>query len=166
MPVKLEIYVDSSFANGIGRKSIYVFLIMIKKAVVHYKSKQEPLVTQSSTEAEFVALSLTIKEVKWILSILDEMCIPVSAALIFCDNQGAIRIAYNKSSKGRTKHVDIRLQAMKEAVLNGEVKVGYVQSGDNVSDIFTRPLGRLSVHKLRDQMLTKCQSIKGIAAKT
>ena len=131
---------------------------MLNNSVIHYKSKQQPLITQSSTEAEFVALSLTIKEVKWILSILDEIMAPVSAAVIFCDNQGAIRIAYNKTSKGRTKHVDIRLQAMKEAILSGEIKVGYVQSEDNISDIFTKALGRIAFHKLRDKILTVCST--------
>ena len=153
LPISLEIYVDASFARGEGRKSVYGFVIMANKGIIHYRSKQQPIVTVSSTESEFVALSLTIREVKWILSILDELKILVKCALIFCDNQGAIRIVHNRAAKGRPKHVDIRLQYMKQTVIQGHIKVGYVKSEDNVADLFTKPLGRIAFHKLKEKLM-------------
>ena len=118
-----------------------------------YESKLQPLVSQSSTEAEFVAMALTIKEVKWILQMLEELQVLVEASLLFCDNQGAIKIVQNRSATARSKHIDIKLQSMKDAVLEGVIKVRYVQSSDNVADLFTKSLGRLQFYKLRASLL-------------
>ena len=72
-PVKLTVYVDCSFANGSDRKSIYGFVVYFNEQLLHHKSKLQPVVSQSSTEAEFVAMALKIKEIKWILQMLEEL---------------------------------------------------------------------------------------------
>ena len=140
----MEIHVDNRFANGPGAKSIFGF---------HYKSKLEPYVTTSSTEAEFIAMSLTIQEVKWVLSILEELGVPASLVILFCDNQGAMKIVRNASSTGRTRHINLRLQYAQEEVLSGRIKLSYVNSNDNVADVFRKPLGRIAFEKLKDRML-------------
>ena len=71
--IALELYVDASYATGTNRRSVYVFVIFLNKAVIHYKTKQQSLVTLSSTEAEFVALVLGIKELKWISQMIEEI---------------------------------------------------------------------------------------------
>ena len=79
---------------------------------------------------------------------LMELGAKLTVSTIFSDNQGAIKIMKNEASSGRTKHVDIKLQFLKEAVLKGEVDIRYVNTADNVSDIFTKPLNRLAFNKL------------------
>ena len=143
----------SSFANGSNRTSIYGFVIYVNEQVLHYKYKVQPLVIQSSTNAEFVAMALTIKEVKWILQVLEELQVLVDTSLLFCDNQGAIKIVQNRSATARSKHIDITLQSMKYSVLEGVIKVRYVQSSDNVADLFTKSLGRLQFYNLRASLL-------------
>ena len=91
-PSNLKVYVDSSWGNDPEtRRSIFGFVVLIDGNVLSYKSKLEPLVTTSSTEAEFVAISLTIKEVCKIRNILEELHLPVETTVIYSDNQGAIR---------------------------------------------------------------------------
>ena len=153
LPIKVQVYVDSSFANGEDAKSIYGFVIFVDNKLVHYRSKTEPYVTTSSTEAEFVALSLTIQEISWILGILEQLGAKAQIAVIFCDNQGAIKIATNQSSTGRTKHINIRLQYAKQEILTGRMELRYVQSSDNLADVFTKPLGRIAFHRLVNRML-------------
>ena len=63
--------------------------------------------------------------------------------MLFCDNQGAIKIVQSRSDTARSKHIDIKLQTMKDAVLEGVIKVCCVQSSDNVADLFTKSLGSL-----------------------
>ena len=107
---KLTMYVDSSFGNGEKRRSIYGFIIFLNNMILHYKSKQQPLVALSTTEAEFISLALGMKEMKWIKSMLLEMKVELETAIVYSDNQRAIKIAKNTTSAGRTKHIDIKLQ--------------------------------------------------------
>ena len=77
--------------------------------MIHFKTKQQNLVTLSSTEAEFVALVLGMKELKWIYQMIEEIGLPIKLAVVFCDNQGALKILKNEASTARTKHIDVRL---------------------------------------------------------
>ena len=151
--LSLELYVDASYASGSNRRSVYGFVIFLNKAVIHFKTKQQSLVTLSSTEAEFVALVLGIKELKWIYQMIEEIGLPIKLAVVFCDNQGALKILKNEASTARTKHIDVRLQFLKEQVRNGLIETRYVQTNDQIADLFTKPLGRLAFDKLRNFML-------------
>src|SRR5687767_2153975 len=42
------------------------------------------------------------------------------------------------STSQRTKHVDVKYHFVREFVVDGEVKVIFVQSEDNIADIFTK----------------------------
>ena len=95
-------------------------------------------------------MALSIREIKWVMSILQETGCEVHLATIFSDNQGAIRIMKAEASSGRTKHLDIKLQFLKQAVLSGDIKIRYINTSDNISDIFTKPLSRLPFRKLSD----------------
>ena len=46
----------------------------------------------------------------------------------------------NRVSTARSKHIDIKLQCMKRAVLEGLIKAQYNESENNVADIFTKLL--------------------------
>ena len=57
-----------------------------------YESKLQPLVSQSLSEAEFVAMALTIKEVKWSLQMLEELQVLVDALLLFVITKVPLRL--------------------------------------------------------------------------
>ena len=59
--INLEVYVDSSFANGSNRKSINGYIIFINKNLIHWKSRSSAMVCLSSTEAEFVAVAMSLE---------------------------------------------------------------------------------------------------------
>ena len=149
----LELYVDASYASGSNRRSVYGFVIFRNKAVIHFKTKQQSLVTLSITEAEFVALVLAIKELKWIYQMIEEIGLPIKLAVVFCDNQGALKILKNEASTARTEYIDVRLQFLKEQVREELLETFYVQINGQIADLFTKPLGRLAFDKLRNFML-------------
>ena len=73
--------------------------------------------SQSSTEAEFCALSSGIDAVLWIRGILKELKIPFKEPIkILCDNKFTICIAHDPMYHDRIKHVDIDLFYIKEKV--------------------------------------------------
>ena len=54
------------------------------------------------------------------------------------DTVGAIFIASNITTTCHTKHVDIRYKYVNEYVEDGVVKIVFVKSADNDSDILTK----------------------------
>ena len=73
--------------------------------------------------------------------------------MVFCDNQGALKILKNEASTARTEYIDVRLQFLKEQVREELLETFYVQINGQIADLFTKPLGRLAFDKLRNFML-------------
>ena len=88
----MKIFVDSSFANGPQQRSVYGYAIKVDEVLIHWRSGVTPMVCLSTTEADFVAIALALKDVEWIYFLLQEANMHVEVAVIFCDNQGAIKI--------------------------------------------------------------------------
>ena len=60
---------------------------------------------------------------------------------LFEDNQGAITIAENSISGGRTKHIDVRYHFIRELVERKVLNIQYTESSNQHADILTKPLG-------------------------
>jgi hypothetical protein len=99
------------------------------------------MVALSSTEAEYYALSETIKcslYVRQILQFINE--VPKYPTKVFVDNTGAMFMANNWSTNARTKHVDVKYHFIREYVENKTVEVIFVRTDANVADLFTKNL--------------------------
>ena len=117
------------------------------------------MVTLSATEAEYIAMSLAIQETEWIRNFLYELGIETKVPKVFCDNMGAVKIAKNLTANGRTKHLDIRMQFIKEKVENGAIIVKHIRSCDNIADIFTKALSRKTFEHLRERLFRMRESV-------
>ena len=73
-------------------------------------------VVLSTSEAEYMALSEVVKELKFIVQLLQTMNIEVELLpiTVHVDNVGAIWLSNNCTTSGRTKHIDIRTSFVKE----------------------------------------------------
>jgi len=83
-------------------KSTGGLVVRMGGGVVSWRSKLQPIVTLSTTEAEYVAAVKAGKEIKWMRSILAEFgysCSSPSTLLI--DNQSALQVAKNPDHHGR-----------------------------------------------------------------
>ncbi|RAN68450.1 hypothetical protein B5P42_31440, partial [Bacillus sp. SRB_331] len=58
------------------------------------------------------------------------------------DDQGAIFLENNRSSKSRTKHIDVRHHFIREKVEEGRIMVKYCPTSEMVADILTKPLNK------------------------
>ena len=98
--------------------------------------------TLSSSEAEFVSLSETAKEVSFIYQVMKSMGIDLKLPIVIrVDNIGAIFMSENVAISNRTKHVDVRYHFVREFVQDGSIKVIFVKSEDNDADLFNKNLG-------------------------
>ena len=96
-------------------------------------------VVLSTTEAEYMALSEVVKELKFIVQLLQTMNIEVELPItVHVDNVGAIWLSNNCTTSDRTKHIDIRTSFVKEYQEDGKIIIKFVKSVENGADIFTK----------------------------
>jgi hypothetical protein len=77
--------------------SVTGFVIYINQVTVAWRSKAQCNVTLSSTEAEYVAISETCKEILFVVQVMDLLEMKyVKPINIYVDNVGAIFMANNK----------------------------------------------------------------------
>jgi hypothetical protein len=68
--------------------------------------------------------------------------------LVLCDNESAIKIAYNPCEHSRTKHIDIRHHFLRDHAIKGDIVISHVGTNDQLANIFTKPLYEKRFHKL------------------
>ena len=72
---------------------------------------------------------------------------PHTPTPMFSDNQAAIAIARNPGiPHSRTKHIDIRHHYVRDAVLDGGIRIEWCASEELLADVFTKGLNR-EMHK-------------------
>ena len=146
---EMRAFCDSDYAGDkAGRKSISGFVIYIQGCLISWKSRSQKSVTLSSTEAEYVAISEMCAEIMFLKQVLEFLKIKVVLPIIVrVDNVGAIYLAQNAVSGPRMKHVDIRYHFVQDYIEDGIVKIVFVKSEENDSDIYTKNLGEELFHK-------------------
>ena len=118
---------------------------------ISWSLKKQHIVALSSTEAEYIVQTHVAKEALWLCSFLQELCsAPDDLLILNCDNQGAIALAKDNKFHMCTKHIDMCYHFICEAVEDGKVAVWYILTGDNVSDIFTKPLAKAKFWELAE----------------
>ena len=108
-------YADADFGNCVDtRRSISGLAAYWDGMLFSWSSKMQPIVTTSTTEAEYVAAASGVKELLWIRNVLMELGVDIPIMTLMEDNQGAIANIKGDIATKRSKHVDIKYHFMKE----------------------------------------------------
>jgi hypothetical protein len=107
------------------------------------KLKQQPTVTTSSTESQFIAAVLAAKIAKYLRSILIDFGFPPSGpTLLYEDNKAATNMVNANRFTARSRHTDIRHFAIQEWRQLGGMKLPHIpgvsQQPSDWSDQTTR----------------------------
>ena len=136
------------------RKSVSGFVVYLGKTPISWKSKTQPTVALSSCEAEYVALSITVKEILWITQFFKEVGHDLELPIfIFGDNTAAIALAKDPVHHERTKHIDIKHHFLRQHVMENKVRLTYVNTADNVADLLTKATQPKIFHTLKPKMV-------------
>uniref|UniRef100_A0AAV1VG84 Reverse transcriptase Ty1/copia-type domain-containing protein n=1 Tax=Peronospora matthiolae TaxID=2874970 RepID=A0AAV1VG84_9STRA len=138
-------YSDADWAGDhADRKSTSGYVFMLLGTPVSWGSKKQPSVSLSTSEAEYIALSLAIQEGKWIHRLLCEIMMAANEEgpelMIHEDNQSCIKMTKNPVNHGRTKHINIKYHHIRDEVKRGEVKLKYCETAVMLADIMTKGL--------------------------
>jgi hypothetical protein len=137
---KLEGFTDSSFADIFDGRSTGGYIFKIGNGVVSWSSKRQPLVTLSSTEAEYVQATEASKEAIWLKSLLKDFSCTTGPIELFGDNRSAIALSTNTEFHARTKHINVKHHFIREAIENESVVFKWVATEDNIADVTTKAL--------------------------
>ena len=146
---------DSDFASDKEtRISIFGYVIYFCGIPIAWRSKGMKSVVLSTTEAEYMALSEVVKELKFIVQLLQTMNITVELPItVHVDNVGAIWLSNNRNTGDRTKHIDIRTAFVKEYQEDGKIIIKFVKSEENEADIFTKNTSSIIFQRHQEKLV-------------
>src|ERR1700761_9330392 len=149
----LMAYSDSDWASDPNtRKSTTGYMVKLAGAIFSWNSRTQKSVAASSTEAEYMSISDTSRQLIWIKNLMSELGIKLAPIPLFGDNQGSIFLSSNPVQEKRIKHIDLRYHFIRDAVRNKQVELFFVEGANSPTDLFTKNLGRIKFHKFREQL--------------
>jgi hypothetical protein len=148
----LTSFSDSNWAEEkAGRKSNSGYFCRLNGGAISWCCRKQDITALSSTEAEYIALSETCKETLWLKRLLKFFDLDsVDGTTIFTDSQSCMNMIKNDKFSNRTKHIDTRFHFTKDLVSSKSIKLNYVETENNVADLFTKPLGPTRIKYLRE----------------
>uniref|UniRef100_A0A2N9HAC8 CCHC-type domain-containing protein n=1 Tax=Fagus sylvatica TaxID=28930 RepID=A0A2N9HAC8_FAGSY len=85
------------------------------------------------------------KKAKWLRNMLYDIELwPQSmlAISIYCDSQATMSKAYSKIYNGKSRHISLRHEYVRQLIEDGVISIVYVKSSGNLADPFTKGLSR------------------------
>jgi hypothetical protein len=150
---QLQCYHDADYGGDKGnKKSTTGWVYLLGGAAVAWSSKLQPFVTLSTTESEYVAAAMAIKEGLWMIKLYSEFTGSAQAVQLWGDNQPCITVLKNKVVEQRTKHIDIQYKFVHERLARGEFIMDYCPTQKMVADILTKALPAGTFNPHRDMM--------------
>ncbi|KAL0394462.1 UNVERIFIED_CONTAM: Secreted RxLR effector protein [Sesamum latifolium] len=123
----LEGYSDASFqSDDDDANSQSDFVFKLNGGVVAWKSSKQDTTADSTTEAEYIAVSEAAKEAFWMKNYIQELGVVTSIAepvVIFCDNNGAITQAKKPRSHHHSKYILRRYHLLREMLSRGDCRM-------------------------------------------
>lgn len=154
---KLEAFTDSDYAGDLDdRRSTSGYVFMLSSCAVSWSSKKQPVVTLSTTEAEFIAAASCACQGVWMRRVLEKLGHAQNeSTVIHCDNNSTIKLSKNPVLHGRSKHIDIRFHFLRDLTKDGTVELVYCSTQNQIADIMTKPL-KLEVFEALREGLGMC----------
>ena len=114
--LSLHAYTDSDWAVFPDtRRSVSGYILLLGQSPISWKSKKQNIISKSSAEAEYKAMSNAASEVVWVTRLLHELGLQdLKPITLFCDNKSAMHIAKNMVFHDRTKHIEISCHYTRE----------------------------------------------------
>jgi hypothetical protein len=163
--VSLSIYSDSSYADAQqGFVSTSGFFSFLGLSPVSWMSKKQPVIAQSSAEAEFITAAEAVKEGIWLqhlVSSVAEVCnVPMTPLFHLKIDSHACIAMIEREGTTPDKTYDVQYHFLL-AHNRESYSLHWVQSGDNHTDILTKSLQKIGMFVLRrDSIVPLWGSVK------
>ena len=158
-----ECWVDADFAGNWRQQDAHIdsmtskshssWIVRFAGAPITWASKMQTITALSTTEAEYIALSTSLRKVIPLMGMLKEATEqglqvnylpPKVHCTVFEDNSGALELARLPKLHPRMKHINQLFHHFREYVERQEVQVQSTPTENQLADILTKPLPEAS----------------------
>jgi hypothetical protein len=166
-----EVYADADFCGNLNRStsmndvstttSRTGYIISFAGCPITWASKLQAHIALSTTEAEYIALSQSLREIIPMTNLTTEInrlgvcnycTIPKFYCKTFEDNSGALELAKATKMRPRTKHINLVFHHFRDYVRCGLIVIYPVGTLDHMANIFTKPLSSALFEKYKKKM--------------
>ena len=165
----LKCYVDADFAglfkvdpseDSTSAKSRTGFIIFLGPCPLIWKSYLQTEVSLSTLEAEYSALSASLRATIPLIHICRQVIkvlkVPSNfktifhcACIVFEDNNGALTLAANQRITSRTKYFNVKWHFFWQHVKDGTIAIEKISTTDQLADYLTKGLTREILERIR-----------------
>jgi hypothetical protein len=151
--LKMDVYCDADYANDVDdRLSVSGYVALINGNVISYGSRKQAINAQSTSEAEYVAMSEGVREILWLVGLCRELQWKFDTPVLHGDNKGAIFMTAKPGKHSRAKHIQNKYHLVRHLRERGEITTVFCSTDQMIADIFTKPLARPKFEQFRDMM--------------
>lgn len=158
--LKLEAHIDAAFAGHVDGKSHSGFAMKLGGNVILVRSTKQKINSESSTEAELIALSDNKIYVLRAAAFIAKQGYDVGPAVIFQDNQSVLAMLKKPDhAPDRSKNMKVRRVAVRDLIRSGNIVVQYVPTNDMQADMFTKPLQGVKFLDMRESIMPSAKTV-------
>ncbi|CAI7882459.1 unnamed protein product [Closterium sp. NIES-53] len=141
-PVVLTGHADASWDDDQAtQRSSQGYTFSLGSGSVSWRSTHSSSVLGSSCEAEIYAGAMAAQELRWLTYLLADLGEPPSSPpVLYVDNKAMLALCREHRLEHRTKHIALRYFLARELQQRGQLRLAYVASEANTTDIFTKAL--------------------------
>ena len=150
--VSTHCFIDSDHAGDkVTHRSPTGILIFMNRAPIIWYSKRQNTVETSTFGSEFIAMKTAVEQIESLQYKLRMFGVPLEGPTnVFCDNEAVFKNASQPDSPLKKKHTSICYHRCREAVACRTIRVAKEGTLTNLSDLFTKPLTRVTRENLLD----------------
>ena len=109
-----------------------------------WSSQKQSIVALLSCEAEYSAATAASYQAIWMNHLIGELINNEQLKMkVMVESQTAITLSKNLLHHSQTKHIDTRYHLIRQCVEDKKIEIGFIQTEDQLADIFTKAHGRL-----------------------
>ncbi|CAI7903183.1 unnamed protein product [Closterium sp. NIES-53] len=140
--VVLTCHADSSWVDDLAtQRSSQGYTFSLGSGFVSWRSTRSSSVLSSSCEAEIYTGAMAAQELRWLTYLLTDLGeAPRSAPVLYVDNKAMLALCQEHILEHRTKHIALRYFLARELQQRGQLRLAYVASQANTTDVFTKAL--------------------------
>ena len=126
---------------------------MLGGSPISWKVKKQPIVSLSSTEAEYRSMRVIIAELAWLTKRFFELQVPFILPIpLKCDSLVAIYIAKNLVFHELTKHIELDCHLVREKLHEVLISLSHAKTTEQLADLFAKFLPGLQHHCLLSKL--------------
>ena len=142
---------DSYFAGfKLDRKNTTGTCYLLGSSIVSWK--KQACVSLSTIEAKYIIVGSCCAQSLWMKQQLEDFGVILDHIPLKCDNISAINVSKNPIMHSRTKHIEIKHHFLRYHISKGDCYIEFVDSENQLVDIFTKPLARDRLFFIRNEL--------------